>query len=60
MKLYKQYGKKLVIGEDLGPYNEGPLWIWTYIEYKDNKDKTETVVRSPNMRTPIDYWEIQV
>jgi hypothetical protein len=50
----------MVIGEDLGPYNEGPLWIWTYMEYTDNADKTETVVRSPNMRTKIDYWEIQV
>lgn len=57
---YNSKGKKLVIGEDLGPYNEGPLWIWTYLEYKDNKDKTETVVRSPNMRTKVDFWEIQV
>lgn len=57
---YNSVGKKLVIGEDLGPYNEGPLWIWTYISYKDNADKTETVVRSPNMRTTLDYWEIQV
>lgn len=55
---YNTKGKKLVIGEDLGPYNEGPLWIWTYLEYKDNSAKTETVVRSPTMRTPMDYWEI--
>lgn len=25
---YNKYGKKLVIGDDLGPYNAGPLWIW--------------------------------
>lgn len=58
MARYNKWGKKLVIGDDLGPYNAGPLWIWTYIEYKDNADKTETVVRSPNMRTKLDYWEI--
>lgn len=33
---YNKVGKKLVIGEDLGPYDAGPLWIWTYISYKDN------------------------
>ena len=33
---YQSMGKKLVIGDDLGPYNEGPLWIWTYLSYKDN------------------------
>jgi hypothetical protein len=52
---YNDYGKKLVIGDDLGPYNEGPLWIWTYLSYKDNKDKTETTLRAPMMRTPTDY-----
>jgi hypothetical protein len=25
---YNSKGKKLIIGEDLGPYNEGPLWVW--------------------------------
>lgn len=60
LKNYNSHGNKLVIGEDLGPYNAGPLWIWTYIDFKSNSAKTETVVRSPNMRTPIDYWEIQV
>ena len=55
---YNKYGKKLVIGEDEPPAQAGPQWIWTYINFKDNSDKTETVVRSPTMRTPIDYWEI--
>ena len=49
-----------MIGEDLGPYNEGPLWIWTYLDFKDNDAKTETTVSSPTMRTPMDYWEILV
>ena len=48
------------MGTDLGPYNAGPLWIWIYLEYKDNKDHTETVLRSPNMRTQVNYWEVQV
>ena len=26
------------------------------MDYKDNKDKTETVVRAPMMRTPTNYW----
>jgi len=53
---YNKLGKKLVIGDDLGPYNAGPLWIWFFMQYKDNKDKTETLLQSPMMRTPIDYW----
>ena len=28
---YNKVGKKLVIGSDKGPYNAGPLWIWTYM-----------------------------
>lgn len=37
---YNAKGKKLAIGNDLGPYNAGPLWIWQYLSYKDNSDKT--------------------
>lgn len=44
LERYNSVGKKLVIGDDKGPYNAGPLWIWTYMAYKDNKDKTETLV----------------
>ena len=25
---YNRVGKKLVVGDDKGPYNAGPLWIW--------------------------------
>lgn len=52
---YNKLGKKLVIGDDEGPYNAGPLWIWKYLSYEDNKDKTETLIKSPMMRTPTDY-----
>lgn len=44
LKRDAEYGKRLVIGDDLGPYNAGPLWIWYYLQYKDNANKTETVV----------------
>jgi len=44
LEKYNKLGKKLVIGDDLGPYNAGPLWIWTYMNYADNKDKTETLL----------------
>lgn len=37
---YNKFGKKLVIGDDLGPFNAGPLWIWKYLEYNDNDKKT--------------------
>jgi len=53
---YDAFGQKLVTGNDLGPYNEGPLWIWTYMDYKESKDKTQMVVSSPMMRTPQDYF----
>ena len=53
---YNKYGKKLKIGNDLGPFNIGPLWIWNYIKYIDNANKTETTVQSPMMRTPTDYF----
>lgn len=55
LERYNKLGKKLVIGDDLGPYNDGPLWIWHYLSYKDNADKTETVIKSPMMRTPTNY-----
>lgn len=54
-KRYEALGKKIVIGDDMGPYNAGPLWIWKYLDWKDNADKTETTVRSPMMRTPATY-----
>jgi len=54
-KRYNEFGKKLVIGDDKGPYNEGPLWIWTYLDWKDNDDKTQTTLSSPMMRTPATY-----
>ena len=58
MDRYKKLGEQMEMGEDEGPYNAGPLWIWTYMDYKEedvtNGVKKE-VVRSPMMKTPTDY-----
>lgn len=42
--LYDKYGVKMVTGDDLGPYNEGPLWIWTFMGYKEDKAKTTITI----------------
>jgi len=52
---YLEKGEQLVLGDDLGPYNEGPLWIWTYMKYSENDDKTQETAQSTMMRTPVDY-----
>jgi hypothetical protein len=44
-----------VTGDDLGPFNEGPLWIWHFMQYNESEDKTKVVVQSPMMRTKTDY-----
>jgi hypothetical protein len=46
------------VGADKGPYNAGPLWIWTYMEYVDEKDgegNAVLTVKAPMMKTPLDY-----
>jgi len=53
---YDKYGIKMVTGDDLGPYNEGPLWIWTYMKYTTAKDNSTVTVQSPMMRTPVTYF----
>ena len=54
---YNKVGVPYVMGADMGPYNEGPLWIWHYMNYTlvEDKGKKEVLVRSPMMRTPTDY-----
>lgn len=51
---YNKLGKKLVMGDDL-EYDIDPQWIWTYMKYEDNDDKTETTLQSPMSRYPYDY-----
>lgn len=44
------------IEEDKGPYNGGPLWIFTPLEFTSDKEKTTYKVKSPTMKTPTDFW----
>lgn len=30
---YFSHGRQLQVTHDEGPYNTGPLWIWTYMDY---------------------------
>jgi len=46
----------MITGDDKGPYNAGPLWIWTYMDYTNSKDMTTRTVQSAMMRTPDDYF----
>jgi len=53
---YDNFGVKLATGDDLGPYNAGPLWIWTLMDYSLSTDGSEMIVSSPMMRTPTNYF----
>ncbi len=56
---FQKNGVQMVMGEDLGPYNEGPLWIWTSLSYKDSQDSSGRqirVVSSVMMHTPTKYF----
>lgn len=53
---YDDMGMKMVTGDDNGPYNAGPLWIWKFMEYDESEDKSTLTVHSAMMRTPIDYF----
>ncbi len=58
LERYKKLGQELTFGDDLGPYNAGPLWIWDPLKYKTvtNSDGKKVIeIRSPMMRTPTDY-----
>eukprot|EP00347_Sterkiella_histriomuscorum_P013074 403366122 len=52
---YDQFGQKLSIGADLGPYNDGPSWIWRSLQYNQSKDKKTVVVQSPAMKFKSDF-----
>ena len=55
---FQKFGEPMVMGEDEGPYNVGPLWIWNPLKYKQTKDSSGEkilLVQSVMMRTPIPY-----
>lgn len=45
----------MMTGDDLGPYNAGPLWIWTYMSYTLDTDARTYTVQAPMMRTSTSY-----
>ena len=56
---FKQYGVPMVMGKDKGPYNVGPLWIWTPLSYDNIKNGTGQdilEIRSVMLRTPTDFY----
>jgi hypothetical protein len=61
-RIYERYlriGYRLQVGEDLGPFNAGPTWIWQPLKFEKGQDGgggNVAVVRSPSMRTPQDFW----
>ena len=59
LERFRKLGEELVFGEDEGPYNAGPLWIWNPLKYKEktlSNGRTVQEIFSPMMRTPTDYW----
>jgi hypothetical protein len=52
---YETYGIKMVTGDDKGPYNAGPLWIWTFMSYNVDSEKTTMTIQAPMMRTGVNY-----
>ena len=50
---FNKIGEPLTFGNDLGPYNAGPLWIYNPLKYEDSK--TAMNIQSPMMHTPLDY-----
>ena len=58
LQRYNQYGQLMRVGSDMGPYNAGPLWIWTYMNYVEEKDESGrdvVTVKAPMMKTPLNY-----
>ena len=56
---FQKHGEPYVMGEDEGPYNAGPLWIWDHLKYKKtvNSSGDDVIdIRSPMMRTPLDFY----
>lgn len=56
---YLNKGKYLVVVDDIGPLNNGFLWITNSLSFKENLDpktnRTYIELGSPTLRTPTDY-----
>ena len=56
---FEKFGVPMVMGEDKGPYNAGPLWIWTPLSLSKTTNSSGGAVlevSAPMMRTPTDYF----
>ena len=51
---FQKYGQPMFMGNDLGPYNAGPLWINYQLRFTDQEDSL--MVQSPMMYTDVDYF----
>ena len=50
---YHQKGIPMIMGPDLGPYNNGPQWIWSPLTMELMGGKLQ--VSSPCLKTPLDF-----
>ena len=56
---YVTFGEYMTMGEDKGPYNIGPEWIWSSLVFTESKNSTGGAVlevQSTMMKTPTDYY----
>ena len=56
---FERFGVPMEMGEDKGPYNAGPLWIWTPLSLSKTTNSSGGMtleVRAPMMRTPTNYF----
>lgn len=56
---FDKFGVPMVMGEDLGPYNIGPLWIWNPLKFENTENSSGEkilLVRSVMLRTPTQYF----
>ena len=59
LQRFLKYGVPFIMGNDEGPYNVFPEWVYYPLEYKKNKSadgKDVVIVKSPILRTPKDFF----
>ena len=56
---FRQWGVPMVMAKDRGPYNAGPLWILSWLQYKSAKNSTGGEIQevaSATLVTPQEYF----
>lgn len=56
---YVTFGEYMTMGEDRGPYNSGPAWLWTSLDFTETKNSTGGAVlevQSAILKTPTDFY----